>query len=157
EELHHDRLVEAEARADRGDLLGVGVVASDHGSGIAGGEAEHQEYKNRDDQHDRNGRDDAAQDVAGHGSFARCSPLLPSPLWGGSTPREAWRRGGGNSENLRAQHLFARPPTPTPTPPHKGEGTETPRRAPYDGFFFSTFQNTGAGAVRIPVTFLRAA
>src|SRR5262249_36937606 len=44
-----------------------------------------------------------------------------------------------------------------------GHGFAAPRndgranRSAHDGFFFATFQNTGAGAVRIPVTVLRAA
>ena len=53
EELREDGLVEAEAVADRGDLLGVRVVAGDHRGRIAGREPQHQKHEHRDDQHHR--------------------------------------------------------------------------------------------------------
>ena len=66
EELGEDRLVEPEAVADCRDLLGVCVVARDDRGRVAGREAQHQEHEHRDDQHHRQGGEQAAQDVAEH-------------------------------------------------------------------------------------------
>ena len=48
------------------DLLGVCVVARDDRGRIAGGEPQHQEHEHRNDQHHREGGEQAAQDVAEH-------------------------------------------------------------------------------------------
>ena len=61
-----DRLIEAEARADQGDLLGVGIVARDDGGWIARRQAKHQEHEDRDDEHHRDRRRQPAQDIAQH-------------------------------------------------------------------------------------------
>ena len=66
DELRQDRPVEAETDADQRDLLGVGVVAGDDRRRIAGRQAQHQEDEDGDDHHDRDGCEQAAQDVGEH-------------------------------------------------------------------------------------------
>jgi hypothetical protein len=63
-ELQRQRLVEAEARADRGDVVGRGGVAREDGRRIARGEAQQQENEYRDDPEDRDRREDAAGEEA---------------------------------------------------------------------------------------------
>ena len=66
DELGEDRLVEAQALADLGHLLGGGSVAGDDGGGIGGRQAQHQEDQRRDDQHHGDGRGQSSQDVGEH-------------------------------------------------------------------------------------------
>ena len=78
-ELGEDRPVEAEAVADQGDLLGVGVVAGDDRRRVAGGEPQHQEDEHRHDQHHRDGRERG-------GAGCRAASLSPRALAGGRSP-----------------------------------------------------------------------
>ena len=66
DELREDRLVEPQALADLGHLLGVGVVAGDDGRRVGRRQAQHQEDEHRDDDHHGDRRGQPAQDVAEH-------------------------------------------------------------------------------------------
>jgi hypothetical protein len=57
-ELDDERPVEAEADADRSDLLGVGGVAGEDRRRISRRQAQQQEYQDRDDAQDGNRRED---------------------------------------------------------------------------------------------------
>jgi hypothetical protein len=54
-ELHHERPVEAEARADRGDVLGGRGVSREDRRRVARGEPQQEEDEDGDDEEDRDG------------------------------------------------------------------------------------------------------
>ena len=67
DELHVDRLVEAELRPDLRDLVGSRIVARDDGRRIPRGEAQEQEYGQRNHDHDRDRGYDPLSDEPPHG------------------------------------------------------------------------------------------
>ena len=81
--------------ADRGDLVGGGVVARDDRGRIAGRKMQQQEHEHRDDAHHEHRRGQPPDDVGEH--LSTRSALLPSPLRGGV--------GGGGRIELRVDRL----------------------------------------------------
>ena len=66
EEANEERAVEPEANADPLDVGGARLVAGDDGGRVAGGEVEKAEHEQGHDRHHRDGREDAAPDIAQH-------------------------------------------------------------------------------------------
>ena len=67
-EAHQEGPVEAEALADALDVGRRRLVARDHGGRVARRDVKQAEDEQRDDRHHGDRREDAAEDVAYHGS-----------------------------------------------------------------------------------------
>ena len=65
-ELDAERLVEPELRADAGDVVGGRGVAGDDRRRVARAQMQQREDEQRDHRHDRDGRQDAPDDVGEH-------------------------------------------------------------------------------------------
>src|SRR3954470_16013917 len=113
DELLQHRLVKAELLADLRDLLAVGAIAGKDRRRIRRRQPQHQENKDRYDQHHGNGAEQSPEQVAIH------------------------RHGLLDLQTARAEKY------------------PRPRRSNH--LVSSMFQNTGAGAMTKPLTFLRIA